>query len=82
VLNSPFGKSLYFFPSGLHAEAFEKNHYKLILFSINNLFDRSWKTWSSIWSDSSFNTTETSPKHFISILPTEMGGLFLIFTSL
>lgn len=41
VLNSPFGKSLYFFPSGLHAEAFEKNHYKLILFSINNLFDRS-----------------------------------------
>ena len=82
VLNSPLCKSLNFFPSELHAKAFEKNHYKLILFSIDNLFDRSCKTRSSIRSDSSFNPTETSPEHFVSVLPSEMSGLFLIFTSL
>jgi len=82
VLNSPLCKSLYFFPSGLHTETFKKDHYKLILFPINCSFYRSWKTRSSVRSDASFNATETSPEHFVSVLPSEISELFLILTNM
>lgn len=81
VLDSPLSQSLNFFPSGLHAETFKEDHYKLILFSINYFFDRSGKTRSSIGCDSSFNTTETFPKHFISVFPDKTSRLFLILSN-
>lgn len=79
MLNSPFGETFNFFPSGLHAETFQENHYKLILFSIDVFFYRCRKARASIGSDSSFNSTESFPKHFICILPIQLIDFFRLF---